>query len=564
MAHEGTCNTNQGWYGSYFHFSWTSTQNIAANKTTINWSMTLQGSQVDVFTRGVKVQDTQYGYGEPFSWNWPQDNHVIGWVAYSGSTDIYHKTDGTASFTVLMQGNLGISYPGNGGFNVTGSQTWELDRIPRNAPSITSKTINNTTYADKVVAGYSTSTFNIVANANNEGATINRYVIKQGSSVLYDGNRNNPSIKVPSISGNEASITYSVTVYDSYGFSKTENCTAFTAYKYTAGKFTSSPLSQRCNADGTLNEEGTYAKCQISFQKSTIGGSEIATTAKVAINSYNDTSQSSPLSKVIGSGNLSQGSSYGVIYSLSDIINTSFVTSTDIISVSFHTMNFSPDGKGVGIGQAGVSGYFDANNMIPRFGGGKQEFNINDNGQLILRDVRTNSTNGSMFVGWGTGHKNHGLYSDGYAPTTTTWTGDPKWMIYRNDAGEIIVNGTANRALTADSISGGVTTYTNKVSKSSGQCSIGSQSLSVFGKIATLYLQLNFSADTGNNATVFSGTIADYHPATRAQFTANWAEWIFECSVDTSGNISVVSRTGGYTVATSGSNIKIGCTFVCS
>lgn len=65
------------------------------------------------------------------------------------------------------------------------------------------------------------------------------------------------------------------------------------------------------------------------------------------------------------------------------------------------------------------------------------------NAKLQLKD--TNS-NGEMFIGFGAAHQNHGIYSYGYAPTTSTWTDDAKWMVYRSASGAITLNGNATSA----------------------------------------------------------------------------------------------------------------------
>ena len=59
----------------------------------------------------------------------------------------------------------------------------------------------------------------------------------------------------------------------------------------------------------------------------------------------------------------------------------------------------------------------------------------------------------------GSGKKNHGIYSYGYSTDGTTFTADSKWMIYRNSAGTIIVNGDCTgNAATATALTGGLTT----------------------------------------------------------------------------------------------------------
>lgn len=66
--------------------------------------------------------------------------------------------------------------------------------------------------------------------------------------------------------------------------------------------------------------------------------------------------------------------------------------------------------------------------------------------QIELKDT---NHNGEMYAGWGAGHKNHGVYSYGYAPTATTWTDDGKWLVYRDASGNVKLNGNADTATSA-------------------------------------------------------------------------------------------------------------------
>lgn len=83
-----------------------------------------------------------------------------------------------------------------------------------------------------------------------------------------------------------------------------------------------------------------------------------------------------------------------------------------------------------------------ANNTSFVFGTGQLTAN-GAPGQFIANDT---SSTGSMFAGFGTGHQNHGLYSQGYAPTASTWTASGKWMIYRDASGNVIMDGNASTA----------------------------------------------------------------------------------------------------------------------
>lgn len=76
-------------------------------------------------------------------------------------------------------------------------------------------------------------------------------------------------------------------------------------------------------------------------------------------------------------------------------------------------------------------------------------------GDLTVKTSSANVTetdtshNGSLWTGFGSGHQNHGLYSEGYAPSATTWTNDAKWMVYRDSSGNVNLNGNATTATNA-------------------------------------------------------------------------------------------------------------------
>ena len=64
-----------------------------------------------------------------------------------------------------------------------------------------------------------------------------------------------------------------------------------------------------------------------------------------------------------------------------------------------------------------------------------------DNAEIALCD---NVNNTRMALEVSNIGRIHGLYSYGYAPTTSTYTDDGKWMLYKNGNGNIIVNGSAS------------------------------------------------------------------------------------------------------------------------
>lgn len=141
MASNGSFLTN-GWYSSskgdyvYLEFAWSVTSTSIPNNTkTIYWE--LRGKRKAsgyVNAGGFKVVidgDTEYSKSTDY-----RIELRNGTVVASGRKTLTHKSDGTRSFDVSIQG--GIYYYE---VNCTGSKTFELDTIPR-ASSISCTTAN--------------------------------------------------------------------------------------------------------------------------------------------------------------------------------------------------------------------------------------------------------------------------------------------------------------------------------------------------------------------------------------------------------------------------------------
>ena len=132
MAKSGSLLTN-GWYSSskgdyvYLEFSWTATQSIVDNTSTISW--TLKGKRAAsgyVMAGAFKVVlDGETVYDKSRDYRIELRN---GTVVASGTKTLTHNTDGTRSFSVSIQGALYDS-----AVNATGSTTFTIDTIPRKA-----------------------------------------------------------------------------------------------------------------------------------------------------------------------------------------------------------------------------------------------------------------------------------------------------------------------------------------------------------------------------------------------------------------------------------------------
>jgi hypothetical protein len=124
---------SRGWYSSskgdyiYLEFSWTATQSVVNNTSTISWA--LKGKRTAsgyVMAGGFKVViDGETVYNKSTDYRIELRN---GTVVANGTKTIIHNDNGTRSFTASIQGAL-YEYA----VNSTGSATFTLDNIPRKA-----------------------------------------------------------------------------------------------------------------------------------------------------------------------------------------------------------------------------------------------------------------------------------------------------------------------------------------------------------------------------------------------------------------------------------------------
>ena len=137
MALSGSISTNgasgEG-DGRYYTLSWSASQNIVNNTTTISWTLSTAGGLTQWYverTLWVKIDDAIV-YSKT-----NEVNRYTGTIA-SGTKTITHNNDGARSFTVELQGAVYYSY-----ITCTGSQTFTLDTIARaSGLSVSNGTLN--------------------------------------------------------------------------------------------------------------------------------------------------------------------------------------------------------------------------------------------------------------------------------------------------------------------------------------------------------------------------------------------------------------------------------------
>ena len=166
-----------------------------------------------------------------------------------------------------------------------------------------------------------------------------------------------PQIDVITQSG---SLTCAVTVTDSRGRTASKTATV-TFVPYAAPKFTNC-VSERCLANGEIDNDGTYFKSTTAVSFSTCNGNNTITLTvkykKTDAVVYGSETTITPGVNTCGNDDLDTEFSYDVMYSVTDQFCT--VTFTDYISTAIYLMHFLHGGKGVAFGQkATTENYLD-------------------------------------------------------------------------------------------------------------------------------------------------------------------------------------------------------------
>lgn len=154
-------------------------------------------------------------------------------------------------------------------------------------------------------------------------------------------------------------------------YTPTANVTLYAQWTltYTAPKITKMTV-KRCDAQGNLNDEGTYCKCYVAWTagtakttqvKLTVNGTTTSHTVSVAAGASGSTTQT------IGGGGLETTRRYPVtaaLYEGSTMAETKVAT----LTAAYFMVHLRQDGRGIGLGMraiSGLSGMFVA--MVARF-----------------------------------------------------------------------------------------------------------------------------------------------------------------------------------------------------
>ena len=176
MAKSGSFNTS-GYEGRDLTFSWSiKSQDVATNKTVINWSLKGAGSAQSswYYAGNFKVVingSTVYSSSDRIKL-------YDGTTVASGTATIAHNTDGSKTFRASAQAGIYTV-----AVNCTGSGSWSIDAIPR-YPSVT-QTLSSKTETSITMKWSSDSTIDYIWYSTDNGSTWTGINVTDGKSGSY-------------------------------------------------------------------------------------------------------------------------------------------------------------------------------------------------------------------------------------------------------------------------------------------------------------------------------------------------------------------------------------------
>lgn len=297
---------------------------------------------------GINVSRASSNFLHFLHW-WYEGGHE-GIIAYN-VTDYYEWTPTLATFAPLMPNtsthSVAIVCETYNGSTLVGSSTCYVNLIvPQNADtlptldSVTTEVVDG--FNGNYLQGYSRCKLTMSATARSS-ATIASYKINNLS------NASNPYTSAVINESGEKS--YTVTVYDSRGFSATTT-KKINVLPYSLPSMTDISVS-RCLQDGTLASNGTYLSVYAKENHANITGNSASMSVawKLTSASSYGTAESLPseTTTIVGSGNILAQRAYNVKLTITDTVGNTFDAVLTIPSDSV-SINERADNRGIGLG----------------------------------------------------------------------------------------------------------------------------------------------------------------------------------------------------------------------
>lgn len=235
--------------------------------------------------------------------------------------------------------------------------------LTANVPSSIKPTVSAVTKAlingldSKYVQGKSQVELTATASPGN-GSTVVSYIFKganiSGTSTSYTGTS---KTKLSSIIQSSGTLTYQVAAKDARGRTSDYKSVSINVYAYAPPQI-KLVSADRCQQNGTLDTNGTYAKVTVKISYSSIGGSN-----KRVVKLYNSKDNYATGTEVISASSTStqyigvygSGFSTSQTYTIKAVITDTYNTESNIyktaeLDTAIRTLNISKYGNGVAIG----------------------------------------------------------------------------------------------------------------------------------------------------------------------------------------------------------------------
>ena len=199
MATSGSVSTN-AYDGRYYQVSWTATQSVANNQSTISWTLEALGGSVSWYTD--RTLNVVIGGSTVFS-KTAQHDRYKGVIA-TGTKIITHDSNGDASFSISIEVACYWS-----SVNLRGSQTFTLTNIPRKSDLSVANGTLGTEQTLTVTRKSSSFKHTIVATCGSASTTI--CTKSSSTSISFT-----PPLSWASqnTTGTSVSVKYTITTYN--------------------------------------------------------------------------------------------------------------------------------------------------------------------------------------------------------------------------------------------------------------------------------------------------------------------------------------------------------------
>lgn len=300
--------------------------------------------------------------------------HTLTWAIGNQSGTIATKTSNlTATFTSTKSlaeqfpnsknGTCVIScitYSGDTQLGTsTANLTLQTEDTSEYQPTMGAMTLSFTDkFNDKVLNGITSATLQAGTTSTKYNASVSRYTLAIGSVSSSNATLNVSPINRTMSSASET-IQATGQVIDSRGYVGNATPISFTLYKYTNPSVNTYSV-QRCLQNGTIDNNGTYAKVYIKYTYANYGYSNSISVKKININEtdYTLTATESTTdgvttgegSTIVGGGNLSNVNNYDYTITLTDAVGVSVVIDNNLPSGA-KILNFKQGGLGMAIGK---------------------------------------------------------------------------------------------------------------------------------------------------------------------------------------------------------------------